>query len=505
MQENREHSLIIIGGGVAGLTAGCYASMNGYQTTILEMAAGPGGLCTSWRRKGYLFDGSVAGLAGSAPGSPLYRLWQEIGVAKYCPLHYGEDFGAIRLPDGRVITVFTDIERLEAHLVENFPGDARAVRQFTRALRSFVDLDIPFSDARGWAAVREGVQTFFSMLRHLPALMRYGTMTIRQFSGKFKDPALVTAFNNFVHFGGPDVPLITLLLPIAYAHRKMAGIPQHGWLSFARAVERRFTELGGQIEYNTKVERVIVEEGVVQGVLLADGSRRLAGRVLSAADGRFSQSLLLGKPEGDTLQSFDPQEMSDQPVQVNLGVNEDFSGETGSLTYILPKEQTAAGRSHARITVHNKCYDPDSAPAGKSALTVFLDSDYLWWKEVAADPERYKAEKERCAGMVIDILESHRPGFRERVEVVDVSTPLTRERYTGNYMGTMQARKPGSSIVTSLLKGGPQYAFQGIEGLYMAGQWVEAWGGITTAAQSARKAVQAMCRKDGKSFTSSIA
>ena len=103
-----ETSLIIIGGGTAGHTDGCYARMNGYKTRILEMAETPGGLCTSWRRKGYLFDGSVAGLAGSAPGSPLFRLWEEIGVAKYCPLHYGENFGHIHLPDGRIVTVWAD-------------------------------------------------------------------------------------------------------------------------------------------------------------------------------------------------------------------------------------------------------------------------------------------------------------------------------------------------------------------------------------------------------------
>ena len=53
--------LVIIGAGVAGLTAGCYAARSGYRTTILEMGQTPGGLCTSWRRNGCLFDGSVAG------------------------------------------------------------------------------------------------------------------------------------------------------------------------------------------------------------------------------------------------------------------------------------------------------------------------------------------------------------------------------------------------------------------------------------------------------------
>ncbi|MFZ5643488.1 MAG: phytoene desaturase family protein [Bacillota bacterium] len=502
---NMELTLIIIGGGVAGLTAGCYARMNGYRTTILEMGKTPGGLCTSWRREGYLFDGSVAGLAGSAPGSPLFRLWEEIGVAKYCPLHYGENFGRIYGPDGRTITVYTDIDRLEAHLLSNFPSDARPLREFTRALRSVLDLDIPFSDALGWEALKHRFQTFFSSMSHLPVLLKYGTMTIRQFAAKFKDQSLVSAFNNLVHFGGPDVPLLTVLLPLAYAHRKMAGIPLKGWLSFARSIERRFIELGGNIQYGAKVTRLILENGVVGGVILTDGSIHYADRVLSAADGRFSQSILLGRAEGETAHFFNPHDISDQPVQVNIGVDADFSAEDGPVTYILSETFSAAGREHAKITVHNKYYDPDAAPKGKSAITVFLDSDYSWWKEVASDPSRYKEEKERCANMVIDIIGRYHPGFKGRVEVVDVSTPLTRERYTGNWMGAMQARKPNANMIKALLQGGPKYAYKDVKGLYMAGQWVEAWGGITTAALSGRKAIQAMCKHDRKQFTASKA
>jgi len=499
-----ETSLIIIGAGSAGLTAGCYARMNGYATTILEMAETPGGLCTSWNRKGYLFDGSVAGLAGSAPGSPLYRLWQEIGVAKYCPLHYGENFGHIRLLDGRTITIYTNIERLERHLLEQFPTEGEIILEFTGALRSVLDLDMPFSDAQGWQALKEGLQSLAASLAHLPVLLKYGTMTIRQFNQKIKDPALATVFNNLVHFGGQDVPILTVLLPLAYAHRKMAGIPLKGWLSFARAIERRFVELGGSIRYGAKVERLILENDQAKGVVLAEGTQLFADRVMTAADGRFSQSLLLGKPEGDTLQSFQPADLSDQPVQVNLGAADDFSNEDGAVTYILPHSFSAAGREHTRITVHNKYYDPDAAPPGKSAITVFLDSDYDWWKAVAADPARYEEEKKRCAQQVIEIIGRYHPGFEQRVEVMDVSTPLTRERYTGNWMGAMQARKPDSNMIKALMQASPRYAYPGIKGLYQTGQWVEAWGGITTAVQSGRKAVQTLCKDDGKRFVASI-
>jgi len=99
-------------------------------------------------------------------------------------------------------------------------------------------------------------------------------------------------------------------------------------------------------------------------------------------------------------------------------------------------------------------------------------------------------------------MERFHPGFAQRVEVVDVSTPLTREQYTGNWRGAMQARKPSANMVTALLQGSPRYAVSGYQGLYQAGQWVEAWGGITTAAQSGRKAIQAMCQQDGIEFRS---
>jgi len=42
--------IIIIGGGIAGLSCGCYLQMNGIQTEILEAGALPGGLCTAWHR-----------------------------------------------------------------------------------------------------------------------------------------------------------------------------------------------------------------------------------------------------------------------------------------------------------------------------------------------------------------------------------------------------------------------------------------------------------------------
>ena len=73
-------SILIIGGGIAGLSAGCYGQMNGFQTRIFEMhKKKPGGLCTSWKRQGYTVDGCIHWLVGSGPESTFHgsgRSWE---------------------------------------------------------------------------------------------------------------------------------------------------------------------------------------------------------------------------------------------------------------------------------------------------------------------------------------------------------------------------------------------------------------------------------------------
>ncbi len=64
-----EKSIIIIGGGIAGLSAGCYGQMNGFRTRIFEMHKKPGGLCTCWKRQGYVVNGCVHWLVGTGPNS----------------------------------------------------------------------------------------------------------------------------------------------------------------------------------------------------------------------------------------------------------------------------------------------------------------------------------------------------------------------------------------------------------------------------------------------------
>jgi len=109
-------SIGIIGAGVAGLSVGCYLQMNGYRTEIFERQELPGGLCTAWRRDGYVFDNCMQWLTGSAPGSSLYDAWQELGAVQGLPMVNHEEFTRVVAADGTTLIVYTDVDRLERHL-----------------------------------------------------------------------------------------------------------------------------------------------------------------------------------------------------------------------------------------------------------------------------------------------------------------------------------------------------------------------------------------------------
>ena len=51
--------VIIIGAGIAGLTAGVHLQKAGYETEVYEKNPLPGGMCTGWMREGYFIDNCI--------------------------------------------------------------------------------------------------------------------------------------------------------------------------------------------------------------------------------------------------------------------------------------------------------------------------------------------------------------------------------------------------------------------------------------------------------------
>jgi phytoene dehydrogenase-like protein len=503
-----EKSITIIGAGLAGLSAGCYGQMNGYRTQIFEMHDKPGGLCTAWKRKGYTFDGCIHWLVGSRSGV-YHRFYEELGAVQDRRMVDHEEFVRIEGPDGKTWTVYTDLDRLEQHMVELSPADAGLIAELCNAARLFTRVELPMEKPME----QMGLFDMLKMLPMVPRLLTLGKYTktsTHEVASRFGDPLMREVFPLLLD-DRAGFPAMLPLGALAALHTHNAGWPIGGSLEFARAIERRYLGLGGEVQYRSRVERILVEASPgpgrggdrAVGVRLADGTEHRADLVISAADGRTTIfDMLQAKYLDDKIRSYYDEWPIYQPeIQVSLGVARDFSSEPHSAIYSLEEPIDVGDEVRRWLHVSHYCYDPTMAPPGKSVVKVtILNNNHAYWKELYEDRERYRAVKQGLADAVIARLEKRYPGITAQIEVVDVATPVTYERYTGNWQGSYM----GWADTTETMFKSTSRTLPGLGDFYMAGQWVHPGGGVPGAVTSGRHVMQIICKRDRRPFVATV-
>jgi phytoene dehydrogenase-like protein len=492
-----EKSIIIVGAGIAGLSAGCYGQMNGYRTRIFERHDKPGGLCTSWKRRGYTIDGCLHWLVGSRPGTHFYRIWEELGAVQGRRMIDHEEFLRVAGEGGRTFIVYSDLDRLEQHMKELAPQDAPVIQELVRAARACARYDLPVDKAPELYGMLDGSWFLIRMFPFLRLMSKWKKITVQDYAQRFSDPFLREAVPLLA--GLPDFPMACLLMILAWMHRRSAGYPLGGSLEFSRSIERRYLDLGGEIHYRSPVAEILVEHDKAVGVRLADGTQHRADITISAADGHATIFGMLGGKyiNGRIRAYYDNLPIFPPLVHVALGVKRLFEKTPANVIYSLDRPVTVGGREQNHFGVEIRNFDPTLAPAGKTVLKVLFPADYTYWKNLRQDLERYRDEKERIADQVIALLDQRYPGLAGQVEMRDVATPMTWERYTGNWQGSMEGW-----LMTQ--KTFPPFRMNrtlpGLKDFYMAGQWVEPGGGVPTAALSGRNVMQIICKRDRRAF-----
>jgi phytoene dehydrogenase-like protein len=148
-------------------------------------------------------------------------------------------------------------------------------------------------------------------------------------------------------------------------------------------------------------------------------------------------------------------------------------------------------------------FDKSMAPAGKGTIKVELPSSYSYWKQLYdGDREKYKQEKQKVAEQVIEILERHFRGIKNQVEIIDVYTLMTWERYMGGTQGwfNLPNRKLDFSMREDLSDKKFKTTLPGLSDFYFVGIWATAMGSLAHNATSGKTIIRRICKKDGKEF-----
>ncbi len=492
--------VIIIGGGIAGLCAGSYLQMNGYDTEIYEMHDKSGGCCTSWERKGYIFDGCIHFLYGTGESSPFYKLWQELIDIQEMEIVDFDEYSQI-VKDGTTLTLFADTEKLKKEMIRIAPEDSAIIEEFINAIQEFDKIDMPIDVAIETLGIMELIKLGKEMKPYLDIQKKWN-ISVRDFVNKLTNPFLKEVLP--ASFEGDEMSLIAMITSFSAMNLKSAGYPIGGSLEFAKKIEERYISLGGKVHFKQKVTQIVVDKNIAKGIILENGEEHHADIIISAADGYNTIfEMLEGKYVDKKIANYyESQTLFRSLVQVSLGINRTFDNTPHSYSLFIDEPIFFEGDNkieRLELMIYN--FDPKLAPAGKTVVTVSIEThnDEYWSNLRNEDRERYRAEKKKIADEVIVRLDKFFGDIKSNVEVIDIATPATYVRYTNNWKG----RYMGWALTPQGLGKRMKKTLPGLKNFYLISQWTEIGGGVPVGIRSGRNITQVICKKDKRKFVTS--
>ncbi len=489
--------IVIIGGGVAGLSAGIYARLNGFDAEIVEMHSITGGQCTAWDRKGYRFDYCLHWLVGTRKG-PFNDIWKETGVLNnMTEIVDHEIHTKVIADDGREFIVYTDLNRWEKYLISFAPEDADKIERMCNDMRKSAFLQ-PYSDPPGLRKIGNTVSSMFSMTPVLMLFMKYGRKSCNEYFRKlhFKNESLNYFLNSM--FGERDFSALAFIMMFAWFNQKNAGYLIGGSLPMAERMTKRYLELGGRLATKKRVLSIIVEKDSAKGIVLSDGSEIRADYVISAADGHSTIFDMLGGKylSRQIINAYENWELFTPLVQVSFGLKTKIRSDSPTESLLTKDQMIGKTNTENGYSIMNYSFDSTMAPDGKSVIVIRFESPWKLWKDMSkAD---YDSEKEQIEKDARTLIEKRYPGINEYIEVCDVATPVTDVNYTGVWKGSYEGFLPSSKNLMDNINP----ILPGLSKFYMAGQWLFPGGGLPPAGQSGKWAIQYICKEEKKVFLS---
>lgn len=499
-------SIIIIGAGLAGLSTGVYAQMNGYESRIFEHHSKAGGLAAAWKRGEYLVDGGIHFLIAHKPGTPIYDVYREIGTNN--PGSVEEMTTYIQFVDkasNKTVKFTQDLDRLESDLINISPDDTDEIKKFIKEVKWMRDspllTDLGMSmnppELRGRF---DSMKEMWQMRGFMKYFMGKYSRSAQHFAQNFKHSFLRTVFENLF---SPDGPIWFVIMILATVAAGQLGLLKEGCPGFVQPIVKKYESLGGEIRFNSTVVKILVENDKAVGVVLEDGSEHRADVIVSAADGRNTIFRLLGGRFVDDklMKIYDTWKRFDPAVIVSFGVSKRFEPDVPLSMFMLKKPFKLGNRPYQCLPLRVFNYSDRFAPLGKTIIQVMLETDWDYWDGLHSNREQYDDEKQKISDILLQQLEALYPEISSEIEMIDVATPYTTWRYTlndrGSPMGWLMTK---DTLMTQISRTLP-----GLENFFMAGQWVLPGGGVPGCIYTGRNVIQILCRKDRKQFRTGVA
>ncbi len=447
---SEHYDLIIIGSGLSGLSSGLMWLKNttAMKTLIIEQNKYPGGFSTAYMRDGYVFETTQL-----FPDiiDILEYLGIEIDLKRYEKnfmrrlVVHGDHVEEYRIPAGA--------EQFTEYLVSKFPGDKGKI---IALMEYSVDMFKQVRKLKANATLKDTLATPFRAPKVIANLNRTYSGLLDKF--EITDPKLREVMETFTSFSGvPSDRASAILATGAMLSSMTKCFRPYGFFDeFPALLAEKFQSLGGEIRFGASVEKIVVNNNTVSGVIISGDKNEIkAGKVITTVDPMLAMRQLVGDeylPE-KYIQKLENIIMSPSSLNVALGLDDKIDLTKLDLDYPYNVVSTGLGTAeklfdgflagdHAfsEDCFHAAVICPSLTTGSKNTVTIrstpWALSDWKTLRET--DYKKYVAKKEKWADFLIDIAEKYFiPGLRKHIVVKDISTPATYARYSGSPTGSI--------------------------------------------------------------------
>ena len=481
--------IIIIGGGVAGLSAGIYEQLHGYKATIYEKHFKPGGNLTGWDRLGYHIDNCIHWLTGTNPVTKEYKIWEDLGALGEVEIYQPETLYTFE-KDGMKLSLSKDLAKFKKDMLVISPEDKKEILSLIRAIRVVQGIN-------GTAGINHNEK--YSNIKKIiaaPALLKYNRLTTKDLAERFKHPVIKGFLNSL--FSDYFNSLAFILVAAVFTGAN-GGVPAGGSCAMVDRMVEKFKALGGQIKLNMEAVKINIKNNLAESVTFKDGETKKGDYFLLASDPAMVFGKLLDKsfmPKALVRQYMNPKlkrfssyhcafacDLSDLPFEGDMAIEipEKYS-ELLNADYVMVREFSR---------------EKGFAPKGKNILqtmTYCLEKEATDFIELRKDIKAYKERKQNISAAIEEIILDKFPEFKGLIKCIDVWTPATYRRYTNSEIGSFMSFAFPANIFPKKLPN----RIDSVKNVILATQWLQAPGGLPIAADSGKNAINTIVKRNQK-------
>ena len=449
-----ETDVIVIGSGIGGLSCAALLAQYGFDVTVCESHAIPGGAAHGFERQGFHFDSGPSLYSGlsSASANPLRQVLDAVGEDVEWATY--NTWGCC-LPEGDFDTTvgadqFCDVlQRLRG---PKAVAEWRSLQQIMEPLKEAAIALPP-------AALRFDFGIARTLSPFLPSLLKY-TPQVAQLTGPFTqittdiitDPFIQNWLDLlcFLLSGLPANGTIAAEVAFMFAEWYRPGVmldyPMGGSAALVDALVRGLEKKGGTLRLNAHVDEILTtgtgRKKRAVGVHLRNGENIQARRAVVSNASVWDTLKLLSQEAvpANFRQQRQQTPECDSFMHLHLGIDATDIRADLACHYIVVNDWNEGINAPQNVVLISipSILDPSLAPPGKHTIHVYTPGNepYELWQGLDRRSPEYKDLKQRRSRVMWDALERVIPDVRSRCELTLVGTPLTHERFLRRHRGS---------------------------------------------------------------------